>query len=388
MAFRSCPRKNVPGNNPGVMELLLRDGWTIPDPDQEALATASRLEQLGLVKIGHREFVLCSNPLDDDFPPPVRHCQGRILLLKGLDEGGDEFRCSECERPVYPFLDSKHTHKDVRSQIDLAGVVAFVREELEAMGTIRQMAGGVFRVEIADGEVLVCLVEVCRDHRYLSLEHARLHPTLFIAVDSRNLKERFLPDPWLAKVSLVDLVTGSANLPSLLEDMLAQGEPSVLINASLPVYDKVVPMLKPVPVAGMRRRAFMVEFGSDLLQIEGTLVATKATTQMQVFGILWKRFLEDMTTSVSPDDFRPISVDDLTDIIDPGNREEAVDVQTIRKAINRLQQELMETVRRELGLPIERDDIIQNVRNVGPRRKSSGFRINPRMVLPRVSPPS
>lgn len=222
MASRFSPRKNAPANDPGIMERLLRDGWSMADPDQGVADAADRLEGLGLVHITRREFVLCSNPRDDDFPPPVRHCQGRILLLDGLDEGGDEFRCPECERPVYPLLDNKHTHRDVRTHLDPAGVITFVRQELETLGPVRQMADGVLRVEVDGQELLVCLLEICSDPRYLAREHARLHPTLFIAVDARNLQERLLPEPWLARASLADLVTGQVDLPALLDDLLAR----------------------------------------------------------------------------------------------------------------------------------------------------------------------
>ncbi len=371
------------------IDRLLRDGWSIDNPNTVTLEAAARLERLGLVDLTHREFVVCAEPLDADYPPMVRDCQGHVFLQDGLDEGDDEYRCLDCERPVYPFLHDKRRHGNVRSRIRLEGVISFIREELNAIGDFRQMTDGVFRVETGSEEVLVCLVEMCRDSRYLSREHARLNPTLFVAVDSRNLKERFLPDPWLVRVSLADLVTGTADLPFLLDDVLAKGVPSVLVNASLPVYNKVVPTLVHTPEAGPQRRLFMVECGPDRLLIEDALVVTaKADVQLQVFGVLWRRFLEDLSAVRAPDDFRHISLKDLTNIIDEGDRDDAIDELNVRRAINRLQNDMTETVRRELGLPIKRDDIIQNIRSDGQRRKGNGYRINPRMVLPRVSSPS
>ncbi|MBF0311720.1 MAG: hypothetical protein HQL56_19590 [Magnetococcales bacterium] len=373
------------GADTGIFEQLLRDGWRIADPAPAALDASARLERLGLVEIERREFVLCAEPLDGDFPPAVRDCQGRILLQEGLDEGDDVFRCPECERPVYPFLHGKRRHAEVRSKVKPEGVAAFLHDELDSMGAVRRMVEGVFRVEMGSGEALVCLVELCRDSRYLSRDHARMHPILFVAIDARNLKERFLPDSWLVRASLAELVSGTADLASLLEDLLARETPSTLLSASLPVYDKVVPALLPSPASGPHRRQFMVEFGADRLLVEDSVVATaKAGMQLQVFGILWQRFLEDLAMGRPPDDFRPISLKELTNIIDPGDRIEAIDELNVRRAINRLQQDLLDGVRRNLGLPIERDDIIENIRGECHRRKGTGYRINPRKVLPKV----
>ncbi|GAB0057951.1 hypothetical protein SIID45300_02285 [Candidatus Magnetaquicoccaceae bacterium FCR-1] len=387
MASRSSPPKNAPGVDALVLERLLRDGWRFDAPSETVLKSAERLERLGLVTVSRQEYVVCADSEDDDFPPMDRDCSGRILLRDGLDEGGDEFRCPECERPVYPFIYNKRRHQELRSRVNQEGVTALIQSELEGIGNLRLIAPGVYRVEIDTGEVLVCIVELCRDPRFLSREHARMRPTIFVAIDSRNLQERFLPEPWLIRVSVADLVAGIVDLRDLLEESLDQGVPSALINASVPVYDKVVPaMVIEAPVA-TTRRPFMVEFTPERLTIENIVVATvRADMRLQAFGILWKRFLEDLSNGQPPDDFRVISLSDLANLIDDGSREEAMDELNVRRAINRLQQELMDGIRKELGLPIGREDVIQNLRaDDGRRRRRSGYRINPHTVLPRAA---
>ncbi|MBF0180605.1 MAG: hypothetical protein HQM03_11335 [Magnetococcales bacterium] len=171
-----------------------------------------------------------------------------------------------------------------------------------------------------------------------------------------------------------------------MDDLRGQGSPPSLINASLPVYNKVLSALLHTAPLDNPRRAFMVEFMHDRLLLENVvIVAGKAGMQLQVFGILWQRFLEDLATGLMPDDFRIISVSELTDIIDNGSQGDAIDDLNVRRAINRLQLDLMETVRRNLGWPIEREDIIQNLRADGKRRKRNGYRINPSMVLPKAT---
>ena len=134
--------------------------------------------------------------------------------------------------------------------------------------------------------------------------------------------------------------------------------------------------------AGVKSRTFAVEFTPDSLRIENIVVATaKAGTQMKVFGILWRQFLDDLAAELSPDDFRPISLKSLTDTIDQGGHD-ATDVLTIRRAVNRLQNDVMKKMHLSLGLSMNRDDIIQYVRPDGQRRK--GYRINPHVVLTRA----
>ncbi|MBF0165621.1 MAG: hypothetical protein HQM01_14155 [Magnetococcales bacterium] len=387
MGSRFSPPKSAPGADSAILARLLWDGWRFEAPNETVLKSAERLERLGLVAVSRQEYVVCADSEDDDFPPMHRDCTGRILLRDGLDEGGDEFRCPECERPVYPFMYNKRRHQELRSRVRPDGVLAFLREELEAIGNFRQMADGVFRVETDSGEVLICVVELCRDSRYLSRDHARMHPTVFVGTDSRNLTERLLPEPWLIRVSIADLVAGDEDLRDLLEEALDQRMPSALINASVPVYNKLVPaFVHEAPVA-TPRRPFMVEFTPERLAIENIVVATvRADMRLQAFAILWKRFLEDLSAGHPPDDFRVTSLSDLANLIDDGSREDAMDELNVRRAINRLQQELMEGIRRELGLPIGREDVIQNLRaDDGRRRRRSGYRINPHTVLPRAA---
>ena len=390
MAFPPSPRKSATSAEVSPLDLLLRDGWAFHDPDNQVLEAAERLRGLSLIETARQEFVVCADPLDGDFPPPSRHCQGRIFLSDGLDEGGDEFRCPDCGRAVHPFQFEKRRHLALRTRTLPSGALAFLREEATSLGECRELAEGVIRCNHVDGEVIVCLLEICREGKYLSRDFAAQNPTVFVAIDARNRDQRLIPEGWLIGTSLADLAGGTEDLASLMDQALANGAPVTMAHVSLPVYGKVVPLIThgPVPKQDSERR-FVVEFGREFIQVNGlTVVGAKADAQLRVFAILWKRFLEDLLAGCAPDDFRPIPLDRIADAFQGENSQEAVDATTVRRTLNRLQNDLTQVLRRECGIPVDRDDIIENLRGEGQSRKKTGYRINPLMVLPRAARPA
>ncbi|MBF0141212.1 MAG: hypothetical protein HQL74_13155 [Magnetococcales bacterium] len=365
----------------------MRDGWSIADPNDDVLADAQRLQSVGLVHIHRHDFVVCADARDKDFPPLVRNCQARIYLNANLDEDGGEFRCPECDRVVYPNLDGKQRHVELKCHVLPAGTIAFIREELESLGSCRELADGVFRCNHVDGEVIACLVEICREPKYLSRDFAAVNSMVFIAIDSRNRDQRLLDEPWLIRTSLTALWVGTDDLATLAKTALARGSPATLSNASLPVYNKMVPPLSHTTAQKVKKeRRFVVEFGTDFIRVEGRIVVTaKAAAQVRVFGILWKRFLKDLLEGRVIEDFRPIPLEKIADTFQGSNSREAVDAITVRRHLNRLQNDLTQTIRQELGIPIEREDIIENLRGEDHTRKNTGYRINPLKVFPQAS---
>ena len=59
------------------------------------------------------------------------------------------------------------------------------------------------------------------------------------------------------------------------------------------------------------------------------------------------------------------------------------DEMSIRRSINRLQTDIETAVKRKLGLPIDREDIIQTCRWKGQGEGDYGYRINPFTVAAR-----
>src|SRR5262249_1903126 len=143
---RSYPRKSGSSVSPDIVGRLLRDGEAFQKPSDEISATANFLETTGLVRNTRREYVVCANPQDADFPPRNRQCTGLIHLDASLDEAGNDLICPECDRPVYPVRYRKQRFHELRVSVLADGVESFVLSLLtRARIAVTRLEPGVFR---------------------------------------------------------------------------------------------------------------------------------------------------------------------------------------------------------------------------------------------------
>lgn len=365
---------------------LLRDGATLAHVTPEQRAAVDALVGLGLVAATTATYVRCADPRDRDFPPKNRHCRGRLAVPDGLDEPGHDYRCPECERPVFPTRYEKRRHTELRIEIRAGGVVAYVRGELAKLkANVKDVAPGVLRADVGDVGVIVCVLECCTAERYLARDWASEHPTCYVAIDAARAAEQFLPDAWIRRVALADVVAGAVDLAATVREMAEAGPPSSVVKASVPVVSRTVPTIlaeQPTPYSPSRR--FVVECGTKSVRIDGVEVVTQqATTGLHVFAILWERFLEDMRAAKPTEAFRRLRLKDLVTALEPRTGEGVEDETSVRRAVNRLQDGIAEAVRRKLGDAIDREDIIETDRRAGQMDEDFGYRINPRTVCAR-----
>lgn len=78
----------------------------------------------------------------------------------------------------------------------------------------------------------------------------------------------------------------------------------------------------------------------------------------------------------------PMSAEELTEAVEEYDSEakDARDAESIRKTIDRLRDEFVETIRKTTGKPIGEYDIIENVSRTGAMKGAKGYRLNPRTV--------
>lgn len=386
MASRSSRRKSASGGKRDDIARLLRDGAMLRDPSAGLLRTASELEALGLAQPVVREYVVCADPQDKDFPPRNRHCRGRIYLDADLDEPGHEYRCPECERPVFPRGFGKKHHRELRARVLPEGVKSYIRKELATLKVdVKGLGDGAFRVDLGDVGVFLCIVDYCGEDRLHSRDWAKTNPTCYVTVNPDHDDDRFLPENWLTKVTLADVVAGKANLGNVLKELAAAAPPVDVVDASVPVYSKTV---SPIVAESRSRydasRRFVVEVGPRTIRVEGEeVVAPQAVVRFRVFGILWKQFLQDLSYGLQLDRFKSLKLSEIVKRLEEEKQESVEDVEAIRKAINRLQSDIETAVKRKLGLPISREDIIQTIPWKGYGSGEHGYQINPRTVCAR-----
>nr|CRH06071.1 Conserved protein of unknown function [Candidatus Magnetococcus massalia] len=362
--------------------LVLESGWSVDCPSEELLSEMKKLEKMGVITSDLYTYVLCSNSEDRDYPPPNHLCSGRIRLVDSLDEGADDFRCPECNHPVYPEYDEKQTFQELRYRVDQKGALSFLQKEIEAIGPTRALSEGVYRCDYADGEVIVCVVEVCEHPKYLSRDYVASTPTVVVALNDRNAELRLLEEPWLIKTSLSQLIRREQDLASLMGGAL-HAQPPVLAHTSVPIYNKVItPLYHHPPEQDDSDVQYQVEFnGEQILINDIEATGPKATAQLKIFGILWRQFLKDILGNKPANAHQIITADKLTDAFQSENADEVADAVTVRRYLNRLRKMMMELIRKQQGLPIMQDSIIENLKN---RRGHQGYRINPYMVLIRA----
>lgn len=383
MASRSSRQRSDSPVAPEHAAALLEDGARIEGPDAELIAAADQMRGQGLIECGVREYVLCVEPRDADFPPRNRHCQGRVFLEDGQDEDGDEIRCPGCERPVRPFSLGKHRHRLLQVGVCQPGVLAWIRGRLEEVSTaVRDLGDNAFHVGgFGDLGVVVCVADADgrADSRFNTRDFAGTNPTCYITVSPRVSAGRFLKDGWVCRVALCDLLAGKADMRKVLTDLAARPAPSTFGKADIPVYAKghvlVQPELKP-----RASRLFVVELCDDHVRIDGEIVINRqAGPRLTLFRILWDQFLEDLSKGLSPARFSALSLKRLLARMAEEEHPYS-DEMSLRKVINNLQSDIENAVKRKIGKPICREDIVETCRMTGQADTSGGYRINPLSV--------
>ena len=390
MASRSSRRKSGSSISRELAVRLLRDGSVISEPSQELLNAATRLEKDGLVETRVREYVLCADPQDLDYPPKNRYCRGRLYVDDGLDEAGHDFRCPECDRPVFPFRHKKRRHKELRAKVARQGVASFVLAQLAKLkSNVKEISEGVYRIDVGDMGVMLCIADFCSDEKFLTRDWACTQTTCYLVVNPKAIDERFLDEDWITRASLADIVCGEIDIKEWVRNAAGSGPPQSVRNASVPVYTKGALPIIAEPVAPHQAgRRFVVECGPSTVLVEGeVVVAPQAGTRFEIFRILWDRFLDDLRKAVPPEQHGLINIKNLIQELESRTDKFIEDETTVRRAINRLQSDIESAVKRKLGLPIDREDIVQTCRWKGQGEGDFGYRINPFTVAARPFQP-
>lgn len=380
MPFRSSrPKSGSPVSREHAVALL-EDGARIENPGEALAAAAEHLRGQGLIDFSIREYVQCVEPRDGDFPPRNRTCQGRIYLEDGQDEDADEIRCPKCERPVRPHSLNKRRHRVLQAAVCQAGVVAWIRERLAEVSTgVTDLGDNAFRVDgFASLGVSICVADAdgAANSRFNARDFAATNPVCYVTINPSVPEGRFLKDEWVCRVALVDLVVGVTDLRKTLTG-LAESSPVVSVNkVDIPVYAKghvlIQPEVKPLP-----KRVFVVELGDDVARVNGEVVINpQGKPRLALFRILWNQFVKDIADRKPLADFGALNMKALLKAMkDAGHSFN--DETSLRKMINNLQADIETAVKRKVGTPIGREDIVQTCRMSSQSDTSGGYRLNP-----------
>jgi len=178
-------------------------------------------------------------------------------------------------------------------------------------------------------------------------------------------------------------VCGDTQLQDVLKSVSAKGRPRNVPHASVALFGKgprhaiVQPQRET-----LHDRRFIVEVGQNVVRVENVQVVWKqADSRFLVFETLWTWFLTDLGEGRAPKDFRSWSLANLASELTARTKREYDDLESVRRMINRLQVDIETAIKKNSGLPIGRDDIIETCGTKG--KSEQGYRINPFTVLVR-----
>ncbi len=387
MASRSSRQKNASRIKREHAAVLLEDGTRLENPADALVAAAESLQAMGLLSFRIREYVRCAEPRDRDFPPRNRHCQGHIYLEDGQDEGADEICCPKCQRAVRPYALNKLRHRCLQTAVSQSGAITWIRAGLEGLSSsVRDLGDSTFHVSgFGDLGVIVCVVDADgrADSRFNVRDYAATNPIGYIVLNRRAAEARLSKDEWLCRASLVDLVSGTVDLQKLLSDLADAAPPGAMSKVDFPVYAKghvlIQPEEKPNP-----GRLFCVEVHGNSVLIDGEIVINpQAGPRLKLFRILWKQHLDDLSTGAAAESFTSLNMRRLLKLMEDEGRRYA-DETSLRKVINNLQTDIETAVKRKLGKPIGREDVVQTCRMTSQSDSSGGYRLNPVSVTVRA----
>lgn len=253
---------------------------------------------------------------------------------------------------------------------------------MENCDGFREECDFVCRIEADSKLGWVCVVDFCGDEQYLDRERASLNPTCYVYVDEQCCNDRFRPDDWIVRISLTDILCGKQNLVEIAMITAQAGSAKGVKKASLPVYSiGPRPICEPVE-STKPGRSFELEIYTDHVALKGEPILTrKATAQMKIFRVLLDVFCEDLKNGVPPDAYRSMTIEEITNALADADDPDAADYETTRRTINRLQEGLEVAVKKNVGDPIDRMDIIQSMNLSDDKTNEHGYRLNPSTII-------
>jgi hypothetical protein len=123
----------------------------------------------------------------------------------------------------------------------------------------------------------------------------------------------------------------------------------------------------------------VLQISRDQAHVEGILIASrKSRAQLLVLQILAKHFMRSLF-SMSDMPSRPLPADKIADRLQRLTKKDE-DRESVRRSVNRVQDTIADRIKRELGLPISREDVIQTVPWQGVE-DPYGYQLHPENVL-------
>ncbi|APR98641.1 hypothetical protein [Wolbachia endosymbiont of Folsomia candida] len=347
------------------------DSWI--DPQSDYLKTAAYLAGLGFIRLKEVYFVICAREEDHLDWPHVFYsdCSNEIPINLDFDEECDDMLCEDCCRYILPNTHQKKRFHLLSANLNLEKIADWFENLLRTSQLIwRKAAEGIYHVSCHDNIVSIIVLDLCTDPVHLTIDKLRIQPTVLIDVRER------IPDLPLALpiVKMTDLFCEHKTLNEILSDAVNKGVPELITNTSSQIFP-IISLKETKPA--LPKKALQLQFTGGVVYINDIEVVNKrAKLCISIFDVLFKQFLHDFSNDVPKEEHKPLSIEKIAERLN--FHAEITDLeQQIRYPINKMQRTIKEKLANQLGLGIEREDVIQTIGWPELACKEYGYRLNP-----------
>lgn len=370
MALRSCLKQNAAHED--ALQALLESSNSWINPNQVYLEAAHHLGQLGFIQLKEHYFIKCANPLDAlDFDHLINpDCENKIAIADDFDESCDDLVCEECGRYILPITHQKQRFHVVSLSLQKQAILQWLESELKKF-TFKNQSSGVYHVLLDNGFVTVILPDFIDKPSYLAVDRLKAQPTLIITL--RKTLPHLPLD--ITTIRLSDLMSERLSLKQGLHMAMDHGVPKEIPNVSkqiLPFVSLHQPKLAEKPIT------YSITIDSEGIFVGGiNVIGKQAPSRIQIFRILLEQYWRDFEEGKPKEMHTPLNLNQIAERLEPHMGLIDDLEQQIRRPLNKMQKTIEETLAKELGVNIKRDDIIQTLGWPGFKKQEYGYRLNP-----------
>lgn len=370
MALRSCLKQNAAHED--ALQALLESSNSWINPNQVYLEAAYHLGELGFIQLKEHYFIKCANPLDAlDFGNLINpDCENKIAIADDFDESCDDLMCEECGRYILPITHQKQRFHVVSLSLQKQAILQWLEAELKEF-TFKNQSAGVYHVLLDNGFVTVILPDFIDNPSYLAVDKLKTQPTLIITL--RKTLPHLPLD--ITTIRLSDLMSERLSLQQGLHMAMDHGVPKEIPNVSrqiLPFVSLHQAKMAEKPIT------YSITIDSEGIFVGGIhVIGKQAPSRIQIFRILLEQYWRDFEEGKPKEMHTPLNLHQIAERLEPHMGLIDDLEQQIRRPLNKMQKAIEETLAKELGVNIKRDDIIQTLGWPGFKKQEYGYRLNP-----------
>ncbi len=370
MALRSCLKQNAAHED--ALQALLESSNSWINPNQVYLEAAYHLGELGFIQLKEHYFIKCANPLDAlDFDHLINpDCENKIAIADDFDESCDDLVCEECGRYILPITHQKQRFHVVSLSLQKQAILQWLESELKKF-TFKNQSSGVYHILLDSGFVTMILPDFIDNPSCLAVDKLKAQPTLIVTL--RKTLPHLPLD--ITTIRLSDLMSERLSLKQGLHMAMDHGVPKEIPNVSkqiLPFVSLHQPKLAEKPIT------YSITIDSEGIFVGGiNVIGKQAPSRIQIFRILLEQYWRDFEEGKPKEMHTPLNLNQIAERLEPHMGLIDDLEQQIRRPLNKMQKTIEETLAKELGVNIKRDDIIQTLGWPGFKKQEYGYRLNP-----------